>query len=232
MQNIMCGRFTLTATPDALQQLFPLFEGIDLPPQYNVAPSQNVLAVRLRPDSGQPEAVRLRWGLVPSWADDVKIGYRLINARMETVRSKPAFRAAFKQRHCLVLADGFYEWQKSGSKKQPYHIRRRDGRPFAFAGLWERWHKDEEAIESCTILTTAANATVRPVHDRMPFILDQRDHEVWLDAGAAQASSVLDVLRPCPAEVLTAVAVSAYVNSPRNNDPECLTPVHVPAALF
>jgi putative SOS response-associated peptidase YedK len=225
----MCGRFTLTATPEALHQAFPLFEGLDGPPQYNIAPSQNVLAVRLGSE-GRPEAVRLRWGLVPSWADDPKIGYRLINARIETVRTKPAFRSAVKKRHCLVLADGFYEWQKTAGGKQPYHIRLRDGRPFAFAGLWEHWHREEQAIDSCTILTTEANATVRPVHDRMPFILDGGDLECWLDP--ARGAEVLQTLRPCPAEALTAIAVGTHVNSPRNNDPACLEPVAAPTTLF
>jgi putative SOS response-associated peptidase YedK len=228
----MCGRFTLTATPEALHQLFPLFEGIDWSPHYNIAPSQNVLAVRLGPDNGQPEAVRLRWGLVPGWADDAKIGYRLINARVETVRTKPAFRSAFKQRHCLILADGFFEWQKLEGKKQPYHIHLRDGRPFAFAGLWERWDKGEQPIESCTILTTEANTTVRPIHERMPVILDPSGHVDWLNAAAAHGEDALDVLRPCPAEQLTAVAVGSRVNSPRNNDAECLKPVEAPTVLF
>jgi putative SOS response-associated peptidase YedK len=227
----MCGRFTLTATPEALHQLFPLFEGIDWSPQYNIAPSQNVLAVRLSAQ-GKPEGVRLRWGLIPSWADDSKIGYRMINARVETVRDKPAFRSAFKHRHCLVLADGFLEWQQQTGHKQPYHIRRRDGQPFAFAGLWEHWHKDEETIESCTILTVPANATVRPVHDRMPLILDRGDFDHWLDAATFQSAKVLDVLQLCPAEVLTAVAVSSRVNSPRHNDAACLEPVAVHTALF
>jgi putative SOS response-associated peptidase YedK len=129
----MCGRFTLTATPGALNQLFPsLFEGLEVAPSYNVASSQNVLAVRLHPGTKEPEAVQLRWGLVPSWADDPKIGYRTINARLDTAPTKPAFRSAFKHRHCQVLADAFYEWQKTGGKKkQPFHIRMRDGDPFA-----------------------------------------------------------------------------------------------------
>jgi putative SOS response-associated peptidase YedK len=228
----MCGRFTLTATPEALHQVFPLFEGTDWSPQYNIAPSQSVVAFRLALDTGKAEAVRLRWGLVPSWADDVKIGYSLINARSETVRTKPAFRSAFKHRHCLVLADGFYEWQKLGSKKQPYHIRLRDGRPFAFAGLWEHWHKGEETVDSCTILTMAANDAVRPIHERMPFILDPNDHATWLNAAAKDADDILDALRPCPAEILTAIAVSSHVNSPRNQDAACLAAVDVPAALF
>jgi putative SOS response-associated peptidase YedK len=145
----MCGRFTLTATPEALVKLFPsLFgEGLELAPSYNVAPSQNVLAVLLHPGTKEPEAVQLKWGLVPSWADDLKIGYRMINARLDSAPTKPAFRSAFKHRHCLILADGFYEWQKTGGKiKQPYHIRPRDGGPFAFAGLWETWHREGEPV--------------------------------------------------------------------------------------
>jgi putative SOS response-associated peptidase YedK len=227
----MCGRFTLKAVPEALEQMFPLFEGIDITPQYNVAPSQGVLVVRLRED-GKPEAVRLRWGLIPSWADDAKIGYRLINARIETVREKPAFRSAFKKRHCLVLADGFYEWQKRDGAKQPYHIRLSDGRPFAFAGLWERWEKGPAPVESCTILTTEANALVRPIHDRMPLMLDSRDHGVWLDAAASQQGDVLDMVHPCSPDEMTAIPVSARVNSPRNNDDSCLTPVETTGTLF
>jgi putative SOS response-associated peptidase YedK len=229
----MCGRFTLTATPEALHQTFPLFEGIDWQPQYNIAPSQNVLAVRLQPETGDPEAVRLRWGLIPSWADDIKIGYRMINARAETVRDKPSFRAAYKHRHCLVIADGFIEWQQTGGKtKQPYHIRLKDARPFAFAGLWDHWHREEQVIESCTILTTAANATVRPVHDRMPLILDRQDHDLWLNAASAKAGNVLDALHPLSAEALTAIAISTRVNSPSNNDAACLEPVKVHGSQF
>jgi putative SOS response-associated peptidase YedK len=139
----------------AQQPLPSLFEGLELAPTYNVAPTQKVLAVRLRPGTKEPEAVKLRWGLVPSWVDDPKIGYRTINARLDTAPTKPAFRSGFKHRHCLVLADGFYEWQKTGgAKKQPYHIRLRDGGPFAFAGLWETWQREGQPVESCTILTT------------------------------------------------------------------------------
>jgi len=226
----MCGRFTLTATPEALNLLFPsLFDHLAIEPHYNVAPSQNVLAVRLNPESGNPEAVRLRWGLVPSWADDLKIGYKLINARVETASTKPAFRSAFKHRHCLVLADGFYEWRKK-TDKQPFHIRLKAGRPFAFAGLWERWKQDDKAVESCTILTTDANAAVQPLHDRMPVILDPARYQDWLAAG--DGAGALDYLLPYPAEEITAVAVSQHVNSPRNNGPECLTPASTQTTLF
>jgi putative SOS response-associated peptidase YedK len=217
----MCGRFTLTATPEALNQLFPLFEGMDLQPQYNIAPSQNVLAVRQQPGGTDLEAVWLRWGLVPSWADDLKIGYKLANARAETAATKPSFRAAFKSRHCLILADGFYEWQKLDAKhKQPYHIRRGDGMPLAFAGLWEKWEREGEMVESCTILTTAANDGVREIHERMPVMLNTTHQRRWLESGAGE-----EALKPIPAEQLVAVAVSSHVNNPRHNDPLCLQPL-------
>jgi putative SOS response-associated peptidase YedK len=222
----MCGRFTLTATPGALDQLFPsLFDGLDVVPQYNIAPTQQVLAVRLRPGSDQPEAVRLRWGLVPSWADDLKIGYRHINARVESVPNKPAFRAAYKQRHCLVLADGFYEWQKSGGGKQPYHLRLKGSRPFAFAGLWETWRRDDQTVQSCTILTTQANPLTSAVHDRMPVILSPEHCHHWLDAAVSGTNGASAYLGPYPAAEMEAVAVSTRVNSVKNNDPACLAPV-------
>src|SRR5262249_35048590 len=151
--------------------------------RYNVAPTQTVLAVRQLPQAARPEFVQLRWGLIPSWADDPKIGYSLINARSETAASKPAFRGPFRESRCLIVADGFYEWQKlQGSKqKQPYHITLKDGNPFAFAGLYAHWAKGEKPIDSCTILTTDANEMMRPLHDRMPVILDPGSFDKWLD---------------------------------------------------
>ncbi|MFO0898004.1 MAG: SOS response-associated peptidase [Pirellulales bacterium] len=162
----MCGRFTLRQVPhEWVKQLaLPIFS-----PRYNIAPTQQVLAIRQR--EGIREAVELRWGLIPSWADDPKIGNRLINARAETVATKPAFRQAYKRRRCLILADGFYEWQKQGKTKQPYFIHRPDDQPFAFAGLWEWWKGNVLEIASCTIITTEANELMRPLHDRMPVIL-------------------------------------------------------------
>jgi putative SOS response-associated peptidase YedK len=167
----------------------------------------------------------MRWGLIPSWADDPKIGYKLINARAETVAGKPAFRNAFRQRHCLIPADGFYEWHAAGTKaKQPWHIRRKDGRPFAFAGLWEHWNAPESPpVESCTIITTDANEVVRPIHDRMPVILDPADYAAWLDP--RDPTIAQELLRPCPAEVMTAFPVSSMVNNPKNEDPRCLEAV-------
>jgi putative SOS response-associated peptidase YedK len=221
----MCGRFTLTATPEALNQLFPsLFDGLELTPQYNVAPTQQVLAVRCRPDTALPEAVHLRWGLVPAWADDPKIGYRMINARLETAREKPAFRSAFKQRRCLVLADGYYEWQKQGRLKQPFLVHMQGNKLFAFAGLWEAWKGGQESLESCTILTTDANDLTRAIHDRMPVIVDPAHYGAWLDVKAASHDD-FPWLGPYPSDQMTAVPVSQHVNNARHNDPACLTPV-------
>jgi putative SOS response-associated peptidase YedK len=195
-----------------------------MPAAYNVAPTQKVAAVRL-PDSRR-ELVSLRWGLIPSWAEDPKIGSRLINARAETAADKPSFRAAFRTRRCLLPADGFYEWQKLAGGKQPFYFRRRDGRPFAFAGLWEQWRNPaDEIIESCTILTTAANAVVRPVHDRMPVILDPAAYDRWLDPNVRQAELVQPLLRPCREEDLVAYAVSPWVNNPKNDDARCVAPL-------
>jgi putative SOS response-associated peptidase YedK len=190
-----------------------------------------VLAVRIQPGTDKPEAIWLRWGLVPSWAEDVKIGYKLINARLDTVAAKPSFRSAFKHRHCLVLADGFYEWKTTGKAKQPFHIRMRDGRPFGFAGLWEKWEYEGKTIESCTILTTDANATVSPVHNRMPVIVDPLYFQDWLTTASTAGksregsdSAAAGYLGPYPAELMTAMAVNSVVNNTRNRGPDCLEP--------
>jgi putative SOS response-associated peptidase YedK len=220
----MCGRFTLTATVPAVENLFPLFDVPELEPRYNIAPTQPVLGVRAGTAS-QPELVRLRWGLIPSWADDPKIGYRLINARAETAAEKPAFRAAFRQRRCLVLADGFYEWQKTGGRKQPYYFRLKDGGPFAFAALWEHWEKAGTPVESCTLLTTDANDVLRPVHNRMPVILPAAAYERWLDPNGKDVAALKALLGPYPPEEMTGYPVTDHVNNPRHEDPGCIAPV-------
>lgn len=222
----MCGRFTLAASPKALKQLFPLFDQEALEPRYNIAPTQTVLAVRHPPQAARSEIVTLRWGLIPHWADDPKIGYNLINARAETAATKPAFRTAFRQNRCLILADGFYEWQKvAGSKqKQPYHIGLKDGGPFAFAGLAAHWSKGEIPIDSCTILTTDANELMRPLHDRMPVILDPGSFEKWLDPNQHEPEPLQALLRPFPGDKMKAFAISTYVNNVRNQGPACIVP--------
>jgi putative SOS response-associated peptidase YedK len=219
----MCGRFTLRAKPDILVELFLLADPPDWSPRYNIAPTQQVPVVRLKGDGGR-EFVRLRWGLVPSWAKEVG-GPPLINARAETVATKPAFRTALKQRRCLIPADGFYEWLKAGKKKQPFSFRLRDEKPFAFAGLWERWAGGEEPVESCTIITTDSNELVRPFHDRMPVILPVRDHAEWLDPAVRDPDRLVPMLRPFSAEEMVAIPLSDWVNSPRHDDPRCLEPI-------
>lgn len=169
------------------------------------------------------------WGLIPFWADDPKIGYRMINARADTVATKPSFRTAFKQRRCLIPAARFYEWQvvKGEKKKQPHLIRRRDSAPFAFAGLWENWDKEGDPIDSCTIITTEANKTLKPIHDRMPVILDKKSFDRWLDRKPAKAEDMVDLLKPAPEKLLEAVPVGLWVNNPKFDDPKCAEPVAV-----
>lgn len=204
----MCGRFTLKAKPKEVQDALGLPFEPQIQPRYNIAPTQTVLTVRMTGD-GQLEPVFLRWGLVPNWADDLKIGTRLINARSETVQEKPSFRSAFKRRRCLIPADGFYEWQKLDNKtKQPFWIHRNDEQPFVFAGLWERRERPgEEPLETCTILTTSANDLLKPLHERMPVIFSREQMKDWLTANA-DADSLLSMLKPCPNEFLEATPVA------------------------
>jgi putative SOS response-associated peptidase YedK len=222
----MCGRFTLT-DPDAdLAVQFNLPEIPDMRPRYNIAPTQPVAAIRVSPQGSNREMALLHWGLIPFWAKDPSLGSRLINARSETVAEKPAFRAAFRRRRCLVVADGFYEWQKQNGTKQPYFIRLRDARPFAFAGLWEHWEgADASVIESCTLLTTQPNDLLRPVHNRMPVILQPSDYDLWLDPEIQQADRLQPLLHPYSAEEMNAYPVSRWVNSPSNDDPKCIEPL-------
>jgi putative SOS response-associated peptidase YedK len=220
----MCGRYLLHATPETLAKLMELTEIPIVPPRYNIAPTQQVLACR-QADDGRA-LVSMRWGLIPSWAEDEKIGYRLINARGDTVATKPSFRSAFKSRRCLIPASGFYEWQAvKGEKKQPHLIRSKDGEPFAFAGIWERWDGGEKPIESCCIVTTDANKTLKPIHDRMPVILDKKDFARWLDPKQAKAEDLAALICPAPEKLLEAVPVGLYVNNPKYDGPKCAEPV-------
>jgi putative SOS response-associated peptidase YedK len=177
------------------------------------------------------EAVLLKWGLIPSWAKDDSMSARLINARSETVTEKPAFREAFKRSRCIIPADGFYEWQRTEGKKQPYFFHMRDEHPFGFAGLWDRWRGENgKVIESCTILTTEANEVLLPVHDRMPVILHPETYDEWLDADARAVESLKELLRPYPASEMTSYPVSARVNSPRNQGEELITRMAINSA--
>lgn len=221
----MCGRFTLRTSAQQLVLHFSCDISNDLAPTYNAAPTQAIAAVRSQ--AGSRQFARLRWGLIPAWAKDRSIGSRMINARAETVAEKPAFRAAFRARRCLILADGYFEWQKVGKAKQPYYIRRHDEAPFAMAGLWESWSDPQtsEPLESCTIITTEANQTTRPIHDRMPAILAEPDWRVWLDPQQKTPSVLLPLLQSFDSASMVAYPVDRWVNSPRNNDPRCIAPV-------
>jgi putative SOS response-associated peptidase YedK len=218
----VCGRYTLKTSVDTLVEQFGIDEyPSSITPSYNIAPTQEVAAVIAEDEKRKLQM--LRWGLIPSWADDPGIGNRMINARAETVSQKPSFRNAFKQRRCLILTDGFYEWQRGQGGKQPYYIHMKDGSPFAFAGLWESWRNGEE-IRSCTIITTDANELVGEIHNRMPVILPPEDYELWLDPDFEEKEALTSLLRPHPSEVIEAYPVSRRVNSPSNNAPECIEP--------
>lgn len=225
----MCGRYTRKEQMEALLEVLKVEIQCDLKPRYNIAPSQMVACVRNAPESGYRECVLLKWGLIPSWAKDPTIGNKMINARAETVAEKPSYRKAFQHQRCLVLADGFYEWKREGKAKQPYYIRFKDSRPFAFAGLWESWKdktkSDGPEIDSCTIITTSANGLMEPIHHRMPVILDEEKCEVWLDPENQDPAVLNPLLRPFSSTNLEAYPVSLAVNNPRFDRPECLIPI-------
>jgi putative SOS response-associated peptidase YedK len=222
----MCGRFTLFVDPKDLMRMFPGFEvPAEWTPRFNIAPTQPVAVV---PNNGQNKIEFFRWGLIPAWAKDPKIGNRMINARAETLAEKPSFRVAYRRRRCLILADGFYEWRKdSGRKtKTPMYIRLESGEPFAFAGLWEAWRApDDQTTLSCTIITTVPNDLVKEIHNRMPVILDPAAYDLWLDPAERSAGELDEWLRPYPAEQLLAYPVSTFVNSPANDAPACVAPM-------
>ncbi len=219
----MCGRYTLTCTPEVVAEAFRLEAIPDLHPRYNVAPSQWVVCVRVDLHSRKREAAMLRWGLIPSWVRDPAMGMNLINARAETVAEKPSFQKPFRSRRCLVLADGYYEWKREGPQKQPYSIRLKHERPFAFAGLWDRWNNGEgKTLESCVILTTQSNERLAEIHDRMPVILPPVAYEPWLDPGLQDATRLRTFLTPYPADAMSVPPVSRLVNDPRVDDVRCL----------
>ncbi|WAL60664.1 SOS response-associated peptidase [Thermocoleostomius sinensis] len=220
----MCGRYTLTQSGEAIAAAFDLADVPTVSPRYNIAPTQPAAVVRA--GEADREFTYLYWGLIPSWSKDPSIGARLINARSETVTEKPSFRAAFKRRRCLIVADGFYEWQRLPKRKQPYYFQLVDRQPFALAGLWEHWETGNgDVIDSCTILTTVANAVLEPVHDRMPVVLPPDTYDLWLDPQIQQPDRLLPLLRPYPAEAMQSYPVSLKVNSPKNDTAECIQPL-------
>lgn len=218
----MCGRYVLNISLDLFIKYFGLKEVADLHPRYNVAPTQTVPVIREGVD-GSRQLSLMRWGLVPSWSKE--FGSGSINARSETVNVKPSFRQAFRQRRCIIPASGFYEWQKHDGKKIPHYVSMSGNAPMPFAGLWESWRSPEgRVLESCTILTTAANAAVAPIHDRMPVILHPDEFSLWLDRQVHDAERLVPLFSPYPADRLTAHPVSTLVNSPTNDTPECIDP--------
>ena len=223
----MCGRFTIDISPGLLVEIFGLAERPVITPRYNVAPTQQVPVIR-RYGDGQNHLDFLHWGLIPSWAQDKSIGSRLINARSETVTEKPSFKQAIRYRRCLVLGSGFYEWKQEGKAKQPWLIRLKDGAPMVFAGLWETWKSVEgEAMESCTILTTASNWLVEPLHDRMPVILHPDEYRTWLERHTTDPTSLKKMFQPYPADLMEMWAVSQKVNNVGNDSADLVLPVDV-----
>jgi putative SOS response-associated peptidase YedK len=235
----MCGRFVQVSSPDLLVERFNVHE-VATPwhePSYNVAPRATVYAVRDRAvDDGRRRYLsELRWGLVPSWAKDPKTGDRMINARAESLADKPAYQRAFQKHRCLVPADGFYEWQRRGRRKQPMFIHRRDGEPMAFAGLWAAWRdpqqEADEWLRSCAIVTTDANETIAPLHDRMPVVLEERDWGHWLDPTATDFDALARMLVPTSNDMLLAYPVGSAVNSADNDGPELVKRVELEPSL-
>jgi putative SOS response-associated peptidase YedK len=227
----MCGRYVLSQPAEVLDEYFEVDPSASpeggIEPRYNIAPTQEAPIVR---SDGERRTLSLaRWGLVPYWAKDSKIGNRLINARSETAGTKPAYREALRRRRCLVPADGFYEWKKVGKARQPYLFRHRAGLPLGIAGLWERWHDGPLTLETFTLLTTAANEVLAPIHDRMPVILEPASYGDWLDPRSDDPAVLQPLLAPCGVDVLEAVPVSSRVNDPANDDPACIEPI---AMLF
>ncbi len=225
----MCGRYSLKTPADTLSEHFQLTQSLSLSPHYNIAPRRPIAIVRIATPQEGRECVPVRWGLIPSWAKDPGIGDKMINARAETAAGKPAFRGPLARSRCLVPADGYYEWQREGrmgQRKQPFYIRLIDGRPFAFAGLWERWAgPDGTIVESCAILTTEPNEALKDIHDRMPVILAPANYAVWLDPAVRQAQLLRPLFRPYPPEDMTAYPVSLRVNDPGRDDAACIEPV-------
>lgn len=220
----MCGRFALTVDPAAVQQAFSL-SGMpeQMTPRYNIAPTQPVAVIT----NDDASALTFhRWGLVPSWAKDISMGSKLINARGETVHEKPSFRSAFRRRRCLIVTDGYFEWQTTDGSKQPYFIFLKGKPVFALAGIWEIWHSPEgDELRTCSIITTEANEFMTPLHDRMPVILDPKDYDQWLQKGEVKAESLLPLIRGFDSDAMEAYAVSKAVNKPVNDSPEIIVPL-------
>jgi putative SOS response-associated peptidase YedK len=225
----MCGRYRLSRRKQLVEEYFDsVSEEPDWDPRYNIAPTQPVPVIRQNPKEAVRELSLVRWGLIPSWAKDSSAAAKMINARSETAGAKPAFRDAMKYRRCLIPADGFYEWQRTGKAKQPYCFEVNDGELFAFAGIWDRWKEaGGDWIETCSILTTTPNAVTSVVHDRMPVILHPDGYDLWLDPGMNDVTTASELLKPYDARLMRCYPVSSRVNSVANDDEECSAPVEL-----
>jgi putative SOS response-associated peptidase YedK len=227
----MCGRFTQTFSSSEIESAFNLANVSSLEPKYNIAPTQQVATI-LQTDRSRTFKM-LRWGLIPSWAKEPKMGAKLINARAETVAEKPSFRSAFQRRRCLILASGFYEWQQLEDRKQPFYIQQKDSQPFAFAGLWSTWQPiDGETMNTCTIITTEANELMQPIHERMPVILESENYDLWLDPTVQKPEFLQTLLKPLETDLLKTYPVSTKVNNPRNDGSECLESIEVVKSVY
>jgi putative SOS response-associated peptidase YedK len=222
----MCGRFRLSRRKQAIQEYFDTTEEVDWEPRYNIAPSQNIGIIRQDREKPERHFSLARWGLIPYWAKDPSIGYELINARSETVTAKPSFQEAFERRRCLIPADGFYEWKRVGTAKQPFHFSLQNDSLFAFAGLWDRWKDTSgQVVESFSILTTTANSLLADVHDRMPVILNPEHYDLWLDPGFRRVDALKELLNPFDAILMRRYDVSTRVNNVTNDDGEGSEPI-------
>jgi putative SOS response-associated peptidase YedK len=223
----MCGRYRLSRRKELIEEYFAsVSEDCDWSPRYNVAPSQPVLTIRQDDREPTRKISTMRWGLIPSWSRDPSIGYKTINARSETVATTASFREPFRSQRCLIPADGFYEWRRNGTTRQPYCFEVNDGELFAFAGLWDRWMSPQgELIESCTIVTTTPNSLVSDIHDRMPVILRPDDYDLWLDPTFKDEGSLSQMLKPFDAALMKRYPVSTRVNNVQNDDADCAMPL-------
>jgi putative SOS response-associated peptidase YedK len=228
----MCGRYRLSQRKQIIEEHFESADWKDdWSPRYNIAPTQQIPVVRQHPKEPVRQISTMRWGLVPSWAKDASGAARMINARSETAHTLPAFREAMRLRRCLIPADGFYEWKRRGSAKQPFCFEVGDGGLFAFAGLWERWRDpSEQWVKSCSILTTTPNVVTSAVHDRMPVILRKHDYDVWLDPGMQNVAAVSELLKPFDPRLMRCYPVSTRINHVANDDEECSHPVAITQA--
>lgn len=223
----MCGRFSLAIDAELFEKIFGIINISNYKPSYNIAPGQNIGVIRINNNS-QKELSLMHWGLIPSWSKDPKVGYKMINARSETLTEKPSFKQSFKTKRCLIPADGFYEWKKQGKEKTPYYFKMKNSSPFAFAGLWDTWinKEDTKTIDSCTIITTSANSLLNPIHERMPVILNPENYSFWLDNKVINLDKLKSVLNSYDSDTMLYYEVSKNINSSKINEPSLILPAY------